>query len=216
MSGMLARGLLACLRSPWTPLAAGAALFLEVAPAVTIHGCTAAPSVYISQGPDGLVAEEDGAGPAVGRAYCPEWLKPRDSLYWPPVSRHFSPQIWYSRFDGVAPTPAELAEVRAICVDQVARVWKDPALAAVLRADAGPVDQVFPGAYAVRALALSPLLVATLWLGVGIRDRRDADRRDLRLERGQCAACGYRRAGLPAGAPCPECGARPEPAAASQ
>jgi hypothetical protein len=59
-----------------------------------------------------------------------------------------------------------------------------------------------------RGLVLDSLLFSVLWLGLLQASARC--RGYLRGRRGLCPACGYSRAGLASGVPCPECGRREE------
>ncbi|MEX2220074.1 MAG: hypothetical protein WD749_15085 [Phycisphaerales bacterium] len=58
-----------------------------------------------------------------------------------------------------------------------------------------------------RGFLLDTGVYAAAWLGVLLLIRWRPLRCAARARRGQCAACGYDRAGLAAGAACPECGA---------
>jgi hypothetical protein len=55
--------------------------------------------------------------------------------------------------------------------------------------------------------AVDTLLYACVWFGGVVGAHRGL--RALRIHRHRCGACGYRRVGIGAEAPCPECGERP-------
>jgi hypothetical protein len=64
-----------------------------------------------------------------------------------------------------------------------------------------PLRPLVPG-FAVNTMVYAALAAAAWWSSGVIRRVR-------RQRCGACLACGYARDGLPASAPCPECGARP-------
>jgi hypothetical protein len=117
------------------------------------------------------------------------------------------PQVLYVTHDGSLPSLADYAQVRAGYADEIAGRFRDPQLAAVIRAGGPPVFIPIVSGYIHNSVALLVASALVLSIILVFMDKNRAALAMSRVQRGECPSCGYNRSGLSSDSPCPECGA---------
>lgn len=126
---------------------------------------------------------------------------------WAPTSRTLDPTFTYEPVDGSAPTPADIAQARALYADELRDRFKDPQLAAAVRTNTASTVPLVSGYIhnAATLLILFAFLTSAYLATLAVLHLR---RRQHAATSGRCTTCLYDRRGLTPESPCPECGAR--------